>query len=72
MENKGLMITSTPRGCGYFYEMLRRFTEPPRTDGWRRYREAERKVLNPYHPHKITEIVTMPDGTIRITKHWRD
>ena len=65
------MIT-TPRGCSYFYEMLRRLSETPMTDGWTRYREAERRVLNPYHPHKVTEVLTMPDGTIKIVRHWRD
>lgn len=72
MENKGLMIISMPRGRSYFYEMFKSLTEPPRVDGWKRYREAERRVLNPYHPHKITTIVTMPDGTVKVTRHWRD
>jgi len=66
IENKLLLVDDA------VYRMLRRFTEPPRTDGWKCYREAERRVLNPYHPHKITEIVMMPDGTIKITRHWRD
>ncbi len=72
MENKGIVMISTPRGLNHFYEMFRRLTERLQTDGWKRYREAERRVLNPYHPHKITEIVTMPDGAIKITRHWRD
>ena len=66
IENRLLVVDDA------VYRMLRRYAEPPRTDGWRCYREAERRVLNPYHPHKITEIVTMPDGTVKVTRHWRD